>query len=305
MNVCCYCALWMPTVTYRDFSEPLESETGIVEISDELDNTILNSHNDSKLYVKLHCQPNFDIEILIYKDDGYGYERQDDSLTIWLRHIDHSHNGMFSYAVETEIEQHPLIYNPENQCYRFPSDLYHRIKGFYHSHCYHQEEDGDSMILPFVSTSPIDIKTADNDVIAHYLELYESKFLNDFDFLQYNFVALANSSVATKILFFLGKKRHHSFYKIATRMKGYKTYYNTLYMSCYNTSVRVERPAPDDTEEVKALRRRAFNIENIIRNVDVMEDRIGNLFGLSNARISFWIALLAIVISILTFVYSR
>ena len=63
MKVCCYCALWMPTVTYRDFPEPLESETGIVEISDELDNTILKSHNDSKLYVKLHCQPNFDIEI--------------------------------------------------------------------------------------------------------------------------------------------------------------------------------------------------------------------------------------------------
>lgn len=44
---------------------------------------------------------------------------------------------------------------------------------------------------------------------------------------------------------------------------------------------------PDDSEEEKAHKRRAFNIENIVQSVDIMEDRIDNQFGLTNARISF------------------
>lgn len=297
----CYCALWMPTIIHQDFEEPYFRESKIMEISD----SVSVADGDSKLYVKLLMKNNHDIQILIYKDDGYRYNKQDDSLTLTLCYIDHSHNGMFYYSVEAENAHHPLIYNEATGLYRFPGDLYHGIKEFYHKHAYHKVSDGDSTILPFVSLTEIDIKQADNEVLCHYLKLYEDKFINYFEYLQYNFSALINGGLRQKILFFFGWRRHHSFYRIATRLKGDKTYYNSLYMSCYNTKVRLERSNPDDTEEEKAHKRRAFNIENIVQSVDIMEDRIDNQFGLTNARISFWIALIAIFISVITFILSR
>lgn len=296
----CFCALWMPTIIHQDFNEPYFRESKIMEISDK----VSVASGDSKLHVKLLME-DLDIKILMYKDDGFRYNRQDDSLTLTLRHRDHSHNGMFFYAVETEIEQHPLIYNAKSGEYQFPCDLYHGIKEFYHKHAYHKVSDGDSTIYPLVSRNPIDIKQPDNEVICHYLHLYEDKFINDFDYLQFNFCALVNGGIWQKILFFFGLRRHHSFYRIATRLKGDKTYYNSLYMSCYNTKVRLERSAPEDSDEDKSLKRRAFNIENIVQSVDIMEDRIDNQFGLTNARISFWVAIIAIIISVITFIISK
>lgn len=296
----CYCALWMPTIIHQDFMEPYFRESKIMEISDN----VSVAPDDSKLYVKL-LMVDMDIQILVYKDDGYRYNKQDDSLTITLRHSDHSHNGMFFYTVETEIENHPLIYNSASGEYHFPCDLYHGIKEFYHKHAYHKVSDGDSTIYPYVSKTPINIKQPDNAVICHYLKLYEKKFINDFEYLQFNFSTLVNGGIFQKLLFFFGLRRHHSFYRIATKMKGDKTYYNALYMSCYNTKVKLERSDPEDSEEEKSHKRSAFNIENIIQSVDIMEDRIDNQFGLTNARISFWIAIFAIAISVLTFAISR
>lgn len=299
--IICYCALWMPTIIHQDFKEPYFRESKIREISDD----ILVAEGDCKLYVKLLIKDNQDIEILIYKDDGYRYNKQDDTLTITLKYIDHSHNGMFFYSIEADDVHHPLIYNPISGEYRFPCDLYHGIKEFYHKHAYHKVSDGDSTIYPLISQNPIDIKQADNAVLCHYLKLYEDKFINDFEFLQHNFSSLINGGLRQKILFFFGWRRHHSFYRIATRLKGDKTYYNSLYMSCYNTKVRLERSNPDDSEEEKAHKRCAFNIENIVKSVDIMEDRIDNQFGLTNARISFWIAIIAIFISVITFILSQ
>lgn len=86
----CYCALWMPTIIHQDFNEPYFRESKIMEISDK----VSVACGDSKFHVKLLME-DLDIKILMYKDDGFRYNRQDDSLTLTLRHRDHSHNGMF------------------------------------------------------------------------------------------------------------------------------------------------------------------------------------------------------------------
>jgi hypothetical protein len=82
---------------------------------------------------------------------------------------------------------------------------------------------------------------------------------------------------------------------------GDKIYYNTLQKSIYNTHVNDTKPTPghEIDETAKQNRRIAVNIDNIIKNIINFEENIVNKFTLSTARISFWIAIAAVLISIL------
>ena len=83
-------------------------------------------------------------------------------------------------------------------------------------------------------------------------------------------------------------------------MKGDKAYYNSLFFSCYNKRIKIQDV--DLTDVVaKEKRRKAFNIDNIVSNIRAMEERVNSRFSLSNSRISFWIAVIAIIISVYTY----
>lgn len=104
-------------------------------------------------------------------------------------------------------------------------------------------------------------------------------------------------------MFFSSNSNHHSFYRLVSRLKGDKAYYNSLFYSCYNTHIRIKDVDVNDGI-AKERRRKAFNTDNIISNIRTMEERINNKFSLSNSRISFWIAIVAIAVSIYTYCAS-
>lgn len=128
MNKLFGCVLWMPTVVYQDFETVEEKESGIFEVSDSLNSTLISESDDSRLYVSMNLHTNHDVDIHFFTDDNYRYNRKDSSLDIRLRHVFHSRNGMFVYSVETECAKHPVLCRTSDSKYKFPCDLYHRIK---------------------------------------------------------------------------------------------------------------------------------------------------------------------------------
>ena len=59
----------------------------------------------------------------------------------------------------------------------FPEAVYHIIKGFYHIHEFHEDEN-DSSLSAFISPKDIDIHEPNNAALQHYLKKHESTVLN-------------------------------------------------------------------------------------------------------------------------------
>lgn len=157
------------------------------------------------------------------------------------------------------------------------------------------------MLKPYVSPINVNIHDSDNEALLHYLHQYEIKFQNSHQFIQLIHNRLVEGGVLMKIqMFFSRNSQHHSFYRLVSRLKGDKAYYNSLFFSCYNKHTKIKDIDTSD-DIAKEKRRKAFNVENIVSNIRAMEERVNNKFSLSNSRISFWIAIIAIVISIYTF----
>ena len=291
----------MPTIIHHDFEKPLCDESGIFEISDELSKCFLRN-GDERLYAKvtLICE-NRNILISLFKDED-GNDEIEDALT--LEYVKHSHNGLFKYKIRCSGDEHFLIWDKENNKYQFPCDIYHKIKEFYHQHEHHQANEGDSMLKPYITTNDVNISDSDNEALVHYLQEYEQKFYQTQKFIQllYNELVIGRFGVKMK-MFFSPNSQHHAFYRLTSRLKGDKAYYNSLYFSCYNKRIKIQDINFDD-EDAKEKRRRAFNVENLVSNIRTMEERINNKFSLSNSRISFWIAVVAIAISVYTYYSS-
>lgn len=289
-----YCVLWMPTIIHKDFVTPDCDTIDFFELSDALPEETLNTNNDFRVFAKLEISNNQNIKISFAKGNICNYERLD-TYTIYLSQKDRSHNGLISYQIEAADASNPFFLGKDGKL-KFPCAIYHKIKEFYHRHNFHKENEGDSMIEPFISDKYIDIKSTNNQALLHYLNIYERKFINEYEYLENIFNKLANVGLLSKIRFFFGWDNHDSFYNMAMRIKGDKAYFKSLYHSCYNSAFKIDN---GDDETGKGNRRKTFNIQNIVESVDAMEEKIGNIFNISIARISFWVAVSAIVLSVL------
>lgn len=293
-----YCILWMPTIIHQNFDKPQCYESDLFEISDELPKKNLQC-GDKKIYAKVELnRDNKNITVRAFQDKK-GLIPIDKNLI--LKYEDHSHNGLFKYRIGfTESDVFLLNRDDEGNC-QFPCDIYHKIKEFYHIHEHHSPNDGDSMLKPYVSSTDVNIHDFDNEALLHYLHQYEIKFQNSHQFIQLIHNKLAEGGFWVNIqMFFFRNSQHHSFYRLVSRLKGDKAYYNSLFYSCYNRYVKVQNIDLNDKNS-KEKRRKAFNIENIVGNIRAMEERINSKFSLSNSRISFWIAIIAIGISVYTY----
>lgn len=289
-----FCVLWMPTIIHKEFNSTATDTSGFFELSDSVPEKIIKQENDNRLFANIQLKGK-DIEIHFFKDKGCSYNIIRE-FSVSLIHEDDSHNGMFLYRIEAAQTDNPFFVGKDGNP-KFPCAIYHKIKEFYHNHNFHKPDDGDSMIPPFVSKNRIDIKSSDNEALLHYLDRYERKFIDSFYFLELYFNKLNNNSISSKIRFFFGWDNHTSFYMLAMRIKGDKVYFNSLCASKYNT---IFKPTDRNEETGKEdYRRKHFNIHNIIESVGTMENRISNRFNMDVARISFWIAITAVFLSIL------
>lgn len=298
----CYCVLWMPTIIHKEFDGFIKEKSEIFEISDELSTNVLNENGDNRIFAKVKLQDGANIAIELYKDKR-GKQILDNSLL--LKNEGKSHNGLFKYKIELPDDGHFLIWEEGDEKPVFPCDIYHVIKEFYHIHEHHKADDGDSMLNPYISFANVNLNDDNNAALAHYMEQYETKFRNGHLYLQHIYNRLINRPVWSNLhMFFSANSNHHSFYRIASRLKGDKTYYNSLYFSCYNTDIKVKE-IKDKNSVNKEKYRKAFNVENIIRSIFNMEERVNNRFALSTFRTSFWIAIAAVLISIYTYFLSQ
>lgn len=293
-----YCILWMPTIIHQDFENPLCYESTIFEISDELAGLDLKD-GDKRVYAKVELnRKSKNITVRVFQDKK-GKKPIDKILV--LEYEEHSHNGLFKYKIELSDDEIILLKEDGKGNYQFPCDIYHKIKDFYHLHEHHQPNDGDSMLKPYVSLTDVNIHEFDNEALMHYLHQYEIKFQNTHKFIQLIHNKLVEGGWWMKIqMFFTRNSHHHSFYRLVSRLKGDKAYYNSLFFSCYNKRIKIQDVDLADVA-AKEKRRKAFNIDNIVSNIRAMEERVNSRFSLSNSRISFWIAILAIIISVYTY----
>lgn len=291
----CFCVLWMPTIIHKDFDQPLKTESDIFDISDRVD----IKDNNSRLFAKLTLTDDKNIIIDLYHTNKI--EDKIKGQTIILKYIENRHNGLFKYSIDFDDSKSNIIWDSENKELNFPCSFYHKIKEFYHSHDYHKIDDGDSMLRPYISFNNVNLTENNNKALIHYLNQYESKFINGFEFISQAFSVLIEKNQLSYLEMSLtSRSKHHSFYKLASRIKGDKTYYNSLYKSCYNTDYKIDT----SSENKKECRRQIINIENIIDSINIMEERVNNKFSIFNYKLSFWIAVTAIVISIGTFIIS-
>lgn len=291
----------MPTIIHQDFRKPLCTESDIFEISDGLSGKILHK-GDRKIYAKVKLDCNSKNITVHFYDDKSGLIPIDEKLV--LNYVIHSHNGLFKYKIVVPDEGCFIIKKNNGGGYQFPCDIYHKIKEFYHIHEHHQADDADSMLKPYISSEDVNIFDCDNKALLHYLQEYEAKFQNNHLFIQLIYNRLVGGGLWMKCKMFLSRNsNHHSFYRMVSRLKGDKAYYNSLFFSCYNKHIRVKDIDLND-DAAKEKRRKAFNVDNIVSNIRTMEERINNKFSLSNSRISFWIAIIAILISIYTYYSS-
>lgn len=288
-----FCVLWMPTVIHKDFDSPITDTSDFFELSDSIPNSIIRQHGDNRIFARLQLKGK-NIEIYFFKDKGCSYNIIKE-FSVTLIYDDNSHNGLFLYRIETVQATNPFFVGEDGNP-KFPCSIYHKIKEFYHNHNFHKPDDGDSMIPPFVSKTKVEIKSVDNEALLHYLNRYEQKFIDSFYFLELYFNKLSRNSLSSKIRFFFGWDNHTSFYMLAMRIKGDKAYFNTLCTSKYNTVFKLTCDNEKATKE--DYRCKYFNIHNIIESVGTMENRISNCFNMDVARISFWIAILAVILSI-------
>ena len=298
-----YCVLWMPTVIHKDFefSRPEGKRSEVFEISDEISYLAVD---DKKIYCQLILDQNKDICISVYEDKEAHHQIEE--LSFQMEYVMHSHNGLFKYNIEIEDETGNPLLKRSDETLDFPCDIYNKVKEFYHKHNFHKVDDGDSMIKPYISAVDINIQESDNDALKHYLSQYENKFRTSLKFINMQYDSLVERGWWKNFaMLMLMQGKHHTFYKLATRVKGDKAYYNSLLHSCYNTIADLSPlPNAEANEESKEARRRIFNVVNCIECLNVMEERINNRFNIQTSVISFWVAIIAIVLSVVFYLFS-
>ena len=158
----CYVILWISTVNNLSiaFDAPKTSGKRRMNISDM---------QESPLNIEVSVQG---------KDIAISVQDENDSDIfnhfITLKYEDSSHNGMVKYSyVPKRLSDNGFRFDDST----FPEAVYHIIKGFYHIHEFHEDEN-DSSLSAFISPKDIDIHEPNNAALQHYLKKHESTVLN-------------------------------------------------------------------------------------------------------------------------------
>lgn len=243
----CYVVLWIPTVNHLPiaFDAPILSGKQRMNISDMPE-----------------CP--LEIEVTIKgKDVAVSVQDEDkpDNFNhfITLKYEDSSHNGMVKYSyIPKQLSDDGFRFDEKT----FPEAVYHIIKGFYHIHEFHEDEN-DSSLSAYISPKDINIHEPNNAALQHYLKRHESTVLN--------LVKWGKTHLRTVID--LEKqnpdKTKITLYEIFPQMYvmalGFNAYIHSLYNSVYNVDCRISNSSE------KEMRRRAFNIENSVRYFNVLK----------------------------------
>lgn len=250
-----YAVLWMPTINHGDIVHPTETITKEKDISDKGDS----------LKVRVVFEPDTKCISVYCLSEG------EFVLFVTLKYIDESGNGMILYAYEDAVMPCGEFKFTGND---FPEVIYHTIKGFYHTHDFH-EEAVDSSLKPFVMpySDDFNFKSPNNQALLHYLDCYE-KVLRGY---------VAMSRFWFKQLRKKNEGENETVYKVLPQffliVKGYEVYLSSLYNSRYNTMCRLNQSITEENdgkesrecERRRKLRQLAFNIENSIKFFKALE----------------------------------
>jgi hypothetical protein len=280
----CYVVLWIPTIHHRlpcalshscrDDISDLNKEPFNVSIDlDQENGNILISTGTNKV-----------------KKDKDTYE-----LFISLKQEEVSHNGMILYSYESKYygdnQEDGFRFTEDH----FPQAIYHIIKSFYHHHDFHDKK-ADALLKPYISKDYISINTDNNDAILYYLNMYEA-FLD----------GIINNIRTVKDN--LRGKSYEAITILYTKAKGFHVYLNALYHSPYNTKCRLDNNSFDESDQ--AWRRCAFNIENTINYLDIVEREYGvyHQFDITKqarrwAKRGFYIGLAGALIGLVALLYT-
>lgn len=243
----CYVVLWIPTVNHLPiaFDNPRFSGKQRINISDI---------PEAPMEIEISVSGK-DIVISIQDVN----KPKEFTRFITLEYMDSSHNGMVKYSyVPKMLTDNGFRFDEST----FPEAVYHIIKGFYHIHEFHEDEN-DSSLSAYISTKDIDIHEANNAALQHYLIKHEETVLNlvkwGKNYLRYVIELEKQNPNRTEL------KIYDIFPQMYVMALGYNAYIHSLYNSIYNTGCKVS----NSTE--KEMRRRAFNIENSARYFNVLK----------------------------------
>lgn len=263
-----YCVFWIPTMYHHEGVQiPIKKE-----ISDDISDDANNRH-----HVTVTLTDQYDI---IVKN-----EREE----ITLKYEDRCNNGLYLYSFDIENENSFL----KNE---IPNAIYHLIKGFYHTHEFHNNTT-DSLLRAYLSASHVNINSKNNEAITHYLKLYEEKFKA----YSQQITALCNRLTHNSSI--RGSKHeilenHKLLQEICNNALGEALYCNTLLSSKY---VDFELKENDYNNEQRKL---IINIKNAIENIKLVENKNQSEFNYRNTKIayknntsSFWLTAIGIILS--------
>ncbi len=241
----CFVVLWIPRVTYLQFPSKAPYHNGTVKVN-------ISDDPNIEFVIKIE-EHNRDIDIYIQN------EKNPESFDhfIKLEYMDFSHNGMVKYKFRSKFLNGGEFGFDENT---FPEVVYHMIKSLYHIHDFHEDES-DSSLKPFISLSDVDIHQYDNSALDWYLTEYETAVQNlvkEAQVVVRHAVELEKNHSEEEV-----RKQYESFLQMYVMVLGYDAYVSSLYKSIYNSKCHLNC-------EDKALRRRAFNIENAVKYFNVL-----------------------------------
>lgn len=271
---------WLPRMYHKEL---LVLDTASHVITDEISDDISPAAiHHIKIEIDSVDTANHDITI----DSRLGDDRH---VTIVLKYINDSHNGLIQYYYEADNRNHEAKFISE----AIPNAIYHLIKSFFHAHEYHHPQ-GDSTLFAFSSKKEVDIKGQDNEALMHYLEQYEKKFRgyrkSAFEQLQY--IEEKNEESADE--YYINYLRRHSHLdSLCDKALGESLYYETLLYSWYNGSCKHNREGhhlnscqncDTQSESCKRLHRLALNTKNAIDSIRIIKQGNKNLFDYKNSE---------------------
>ncbi len=277
-----YCVLWIPTA----FHKRLVPTSGLHEKEVDISDIENKPH---KVKVKLDEKENVVITSV------------DDKHNVILTLIESSSNGLFLYEYEINGEKNPLV--GEEVQYA----IYHIVKEFYHVHEHHDPEE-DAHLTPYCSKKKPQIRTQNNEALIHYLKNYQEKFSAYLHQLRFAYEGLKVTKQSPKNAFFVSTKSYKEIIRLCTKARGEELYYNSLNKSKYNTlckagqqvciSENVSEKRENGVNE-SDLSKIAFNIENTLENIKLIESKILHDYNFESSKISVNIAWLALSVGII------
>lgn len=239
----CHVVLWIPTIVYRGFSVALETsiEKNISDIPKK------------QLFVRVSLLDNGSFEVALKSDQGTY------NPIVTLCREDVSSNGLMSFTYKSTSNKESGFRFTTTE---FPTAIYHIIKAFYHVHEFH-DENNDSSLPPYVSSSKVDIRSTDNPALQHYLKTYSRVVSTFVEYLQ---LAIRRARITKDDV---QPQVRTLIQNMCLTARGYEVYMGVLYRSKYNTKCH-----PDINTD-RELRHVACNIENSLRYIRLIEHEYG------------------------------